>query len=872
MGLLVVSIHPRIHNKPEPWLPEYADNWQRVELSLPDLLGEIGQGRAFIPAAMRSNHRNSEVFQHTDLAVIDIDDGLSLEGFRAHPMAPHAAFLYTTASHRDEPGGHRFRVGFRLPQRIHDGELSKALTTLLIQEFGGDKSCSDPCRLFYGCSTGHQELLSETATLPVDWIERAKDHLHQQRQKLAASQDYDALDLEQAIYVLNEVLEPTADGERDIFVRITAAAASAGSDLYPAWSDWASRGHHGKGKNARQTSERFFKGFSGKSSLATLFYLAQQQDPDWRRSLPDHLRKDGYFPPVAAAGYAYEDFMGTEDDPFSADPEEIRAEIAQEAKTPSMFDPAAWDAIKENKRRAAAEAAARIAARNGVTGNPVTGAKPATTQEGGAIPGTVISNDTPPTEADAPEPPPLPVPAEDPDDPFAGESQPDDGFPIAPVEVEFDDSGDPLKKRGRGRPKGSGKGGSSKGGGDGESNIAAAIEAVRGCYPGLRLNTLTYDLEYGPLMSPRVISDPTMSYITVSRLSGKDFPKQVVTDVTRTIGEENAYNPVKRYLEHCNKNATPIDYFDDLARTLLGVTAESDDNPRLPTGRLYADEVMRRFLIGAVARAMSPGCPHSWMMILVGPQNLGKSNFFQYLTPPTELNQKYPWVSTIQQGIGRLKEKPHILHAGWLVLLDEVERYFKRQYTEELKNLISVATDRSDRKWENERSFPRAFVLCGATNSMNFMVDPTGNRRFMPIRVPGKVPAPEDPTIRIIDLDRVKLDRDRIWAAAYRAFLDGEVHEFSSYELTKVDPVHQGHTVDNPLEGALRHVLSRHSSLIKDDKAGYLMSDIFEWLDLGVDRSTAMTRQISDELRRMGYENVRERIQGKITRFWRKAA
>lgn len=41
---------------------------------------------------------------------------------------------------------------------------------------------------------------------------------------------------------------------------------------------------------------------------------------------------------------------------------------------------------------------------------------------------------------------------------------------------------------------------------------------------------------------------------------------------------------------------------------------------------------------------------------------------------------------------------------------------------------------------------------------MNFMVAPTGNRRFMPIRVPGKVPAPEDPTIRIIDLDRVKLD------------------------------------------------------------------------------------------------------------------
>lgn len=870
MGLLAVSIHPRIHNKPEPWLPEYADNWQRVELSLPDLLGEISQGRAFIPAAMRSNHRNSEVFQHTDLTVIDIDDGLSLEDFRAHPMAPHAAFLYTTPSHRDEPGGHRFRVGFRLPQRIHDGELSKALTTLLIQEFGGDKSCSDPCRLFYGCSTGRQELLSETATLPADWIERAKNHLHQQRQKLAASQDYDALDLEQAIYVLNEVLEPTADGERDVFVRITAAAASAGSDLYPAWSDWASRGHHGKGKNARQTSERFFKGFSGKSSLATLFYLAQQQDPDWRRSLPDHLRKDGYFPPVAAAGYAYEDFMGTENDPFSADPEGIRAEIAQGAKTPSMFDPAAWDTIKENKRRAAAEGAARVAGQRH-QGSELSSHPSATTQKGGAIPGTVISNDTPPTEADTPEPPPLPVPAEDPDDPFAGEPQPDDDFPIAPVEAEFDDSGDPLKKRGRSRGKGFGST-SSKGGGGDDLTIPAVKDAVRQCYPGLRLNTLTYNLEYGPPASPRVVSDPTMSYIPVSEAAGKNLPKQLVTDIARTLGEENAYNPVKRYLDHCRRNATPIDYFDELAQTLLGVTAESDDNPRLPTGRLYADEVMRRFLIGAVARAMNPGCPHSWMMILVGPQNLGKSNFFQYLTPPTELNTAYPWVSTIQQGIGRLKEKPHILHAGWLVLLDEVERYFKRQYTEELKNLISVAIDRSDRKYENERSFPREFVLCGATNSMNFMVDPTGNRRFMPIRVPGKVPAPEDPTIRIIDLDRVKLDRDRIWAATYQAFLDGEVHEFSSYELTKVEPVHQAHTIDDPLEGALRNVLSRNCSFIRDDKPCYLICDIFTWLDLEFDRGTTTTRQVTDELHRQGYESVQARVQGSKIRFWRKAA
>jgi hypothetical protein len=841
MGALPISIHPRIHDKPE-WRPGFGSGWQQTELSLRSLVELVGQGRAFIAAAMNSGKRTSEAFVHSDLAVVDIDHGMGLDDFHAHPLAAHAAFLYTTSSHRPVPGKHRFRVGFLLPERISDGELYKSLITLLIRELGGDQCCSDPCRIFYGCSTGHQEILSEERTLPGEWIARARDHLRQLKQKLSAAQDYDPIDLEQAIYVLSEVLDPTSDGERDIFVRVTAAAASAGSDLYPAWSDWASRGHHGKGKNARQTSERFFKGFSGKSSLATLFYLAQQQDPNWRRSLPEHLRKDGYLPPVAAAGYGFEDFMGDEEDlaDFDLTPGEP---AGAQTPTPSILDlsEADWAAMRERQRQASAGIGSPAAAANtSGAGSPA------------------------PTG-----PPPRHASNDDPDDPFAGEPQSDEMDPAAVAAGDFDDSGDPIKKRKPGRPKGSR---SRKGSGDGDSEFTIPVikEAVRGCYPDLRLNRLTYNLEYGSRQTPQVIDDPTMAYIPVSEAAGRNLPKQMVTDIARTVGEENAYSPVRLYLEQCAKEATPITYFDTLAQELLGVEAESDDNPRLPTGRLYADEVVRRFLVGAVARALDPGCPHSWMPILVGPQNMGKSHFFEYLTPPHPLNTNYPWAPTVQQGIAKLKERPHILHAGWLVLLDEVERYFKRQYTEELKNLLSVATDRSDRKYENERSFPRSFVLCGATNTINFMVDPTGNRRFMPIRVPGKVPAPEDPSIRIIDLDRVKLERNGIWAAARQAYLDGEPHEFSSYELMRVEPVHSAHTMDDPLEGALRHVLSRQISFIHKERPAYLMSDIFNWLELPVDRSTTMTRQISDELRRMGYENMLARVQGTPTRFWQK--
>jgi hypothetical protein len=846
MGDLVLSVHPAIHDKPPLWLSEYASSWQRCQTDLEGLAELIAAGRAFIPVAMSSQHRSSEVFLHADLVVIDIDEGLDLDGFRQHPMAAHAALLYTTSSHRPEPGQHRFRVIFRLPQRIDDGDLYKALVTLLIRAFGGDKSCSDPCRLFYGCSTGEQQWLHPEAVLPAELIEQARQLVQQWSQRLEGNSDYDDLDIGQAIYVLEEVLEPTADGQRDLFVRITAAAASAGSDLYPAWSDWASRGHHGKGKNARQTSERFFRGFSGRSSLATLFFLAGEQDPNWRRSMPEHLRKSGGGFSVPAAGYAMADFMGSEDDFLDLDPEQ---RPAAPAPTPSIFE--ITEATVQGWRELNKPAIPASA-----TQKPSAPEQPAPEQPTPEAPALYFST---------PEPPPLPPELDDPDDPFEGmgldlihanEADP-------PEDKQPDLSGDPLLKRGK-------KGRSKKSPADDDLTIPVIKEAVRKRYPSLRLNTLTYNLEYGPMNRPRVIGDPTMAYVPVSELAGRNMPKTLVTDVTRILGEENAYNPVKTYLEHCRKNAEPISYFDELAQVLLGVSEESTDNPRLPCGRLYADEVLRRFLVGAVARTMNPGCPHSWMLILVGPQNLGKSNFFQYLTPPSPLNNGYPWVTTIQQGIAYLKEKPHALHAGWLVLLDEVERYFKRQYTEELKNLISVANDRSARKYENERSFPRSFVLCGATNSMNFMVDPTGNRRFMPIRVPGKVPAPEDPNIKIIDLDRLKLDRDRIWAAAYQAYLDNPVHEFSSYELTRVEPVHGVHSLDSPLEGSLRIAIAKQCSFVHKGQPAYTMADLFQWLGLGVDRSTAMTRQISDELRRMGYENTLARIQGTPTRFWRK--
>jgi hypothetical protein len=839
------SIHPTIRNKPPHWQPDFASGWQSCEGSLDDLRTHVTTGGAFIPAAMSSEHRNSAAFKYADLAVVDVDHGLNLDAFRDHPLAGSACFVYTTASHA--PDHPRFRVIFRLPRRIDNPDLYKALVGILSAALGGDKSCTDPCRLFYGCDTAEIPHWQPEAVLSEAIIgdARAKADATQARQQLDSV--YDDYTLAQAAYVLENVLRPTEDGERDRFIKVTAAACSGGEALLAPWQNWASRCHHTTGHRAKQGSERFFCGFRNtRSSVTTLFYLAGQDDPNWHSTLPEELRNTEYKPPKThkAYGYEHEDFASAHyDDPFDA---ALAMADQDDSRTPSLFDTDRPWAVMPKTAATATQTAPRVAAAP-VAPSP---------HEPPPIPdfddddddyededeelmrASGLYDDEPPTSLDNLEPP-------------AAHANLDRPLPAIP------------RRRGRGR-------------GNVPENLVAAIHhhLVR-LYPGLRLNMMNQDLEYGPLDQATTIQDITTAYCRISRNANFTFPKQAVIDVANVIAYENRVHPVKAYLNHCLTNVPPCPYFGTLATELLGLSRDPLLNPKFTRGpakdRLLADVIIERFLIGAVARVLEPGCTHDWMPILVGSQNCGKSTFFQYLTPPSPNEPgTYPWASTIQQGIRTLKEKPHLLHAGWLIVLDETERYFQRSYVEELKNLLSVSVDRSARKYENERNFPRAFVLCGATNSDDFFVDPTGNRRFMPIVVKGKLPNAENPKALVIDLDRLKADRDSIWAAAYKAYLDNPKHHFSSDELLQIEEYQDNFCTDNPFEARVRNALSIRHSGIHDGRSYVTCSDLYEWLDIPVDRHKSVQQPITDALKKLGYVMKRTRIGGQPRRIWLK--
>jgi hypothetical protein len=140
----------------------------------------------------------------------------------------------------------------------------------------------------------------------------------------------------------------------------------------------------------------------------------------------------------------------------------------------------------------------------------------------------------------------------------------------------------------------------------------------------------------------------------------------------------------------------------------------------------------------------------------------------------------------------------------------------------------------------------------------------------MPIIVEGKVPSKDNPAVKIIDLDRLKKDRNSIWAAAYKAYLDNPVHVFSSYELSFISDYQDSFTRDTPIDSVVTRALETNSSGYHGDKSYVVLADLFGWIDVNVAQQGQMNTPVTDCLKRLGYKPKRIKRNNKSQRVWMK--
>ncbi|MCK9482300.1 MAG: virulence-associated E family protein [Bacteroidia bacterium] len=213
-------------------------------------------------------------------------------------------------------------------------------------------------------------------------------------------------------------------------------------------------------------------------------------------------------------------------------------------------------------------------------------------------------------------------------------------------------------------------------------------------------------------------SDNAALKVYMSKVYGVYSPTKT-KDAILAVAAERAFHPIKEYL-----NSLPPWDGTERVETLLSYYFGSDDNS-------YTRAVARKTMVAAVSRVYEPGIKFDQVPIIVGPQGIGKSNFF------AKLGGK--WFSD-SLTLTDMKDKsgPEKLQGYWILELGELAGMRKADI-ETVKSFISRTDDKYRASYGvNVESHLRQSIIVGTTNAeTGFLRDITGNRRFWPVHVTG---------------------------------------------------------------------------------------------------------------------------------------
>ena len=208
---------------------------------------------------------------------------------------------------------------------------------------------------------------------------------------------------------------------------------------------------------------------------------------------------------------------------------------------------------------------------------------------------------------------------------------------------------------------------------------------------------------------------------------------------------ERVYHPIKEYFKTLKWDK--VSRLDTLLVDYLG----AKDN-------IFVREVTRKTFCAAVTRIFEPGKKFDSILVLCGPQGIGKSTLFSKLGKE--------WYSD-SLSLCEMKDKTAAekLQGYWLLELGELAG-IKKVDVEVIKSFISRTDDKFRKAYGvNVESNPRSNIIVGTTNSEGgFLRDITGNRRFWPVMVSG------NSNLKPWDLK----DVDQIWAEALYRYEQGE--------------------------------------------------------------------------------------------------
>ena len=250
--------------------------------------------------------------------------------------------------------------------------------------------------------------------------------------------------------------------------------------------------------------------------------------------------------------------------------------------------------------------------------------------------------------------------------------------------------------------------------------------------------------------------------------------KAKAIDAIANVCSFNRYNPITEWLDSLEWDGTPR------TRGLLPLFLGCEETD-------YNTEVIELFMRGAIARAFNPGTKFDHMVVLVGKQGIGKSSFLRRLAHKNEwFNDNF---NTIE-GDNAVEK----LRGMWMVEMAELLATKKAKEIESIKAFVTSRVDVIRPKYAREtEQRARVCVFAGTTNDFDFLSDPTGNRRFIPIHC-----LADEPQELLFDDESQKFF-DACWAEVYARWKDGEQNLVLPSRFEKMaDAMRESHTEDDP--------------------------------------------------------------------------
>ena len=238
-------------------------------------------------------------------------------------------------------------------------------------------------------------------------------------------------------------------------------------------------------------------------------------------------------------------------------------------------------------------------------------------------------------------------------------------------------------------------------------------------------------------------------------------------DIYRVIESDFVpeFHPFRFYLEHL----PPWDGLDHLLAMSVTVSVKGD-----VMNQMRFAEYLKRWFVGMVAGWVDPKVVNNVILVLIGEQGSYKTTWFNYLLPP-ELSA-YFYTKTNANRMGR--DDLLALAQYGLVCCEELDT-MRPSELNQLKAAVTMPSIDERAAYAHFHEHRKHIAsFCGTGNNVQFLSDPTGNRRWLPF----EVEQIESPRVKPFDYTGIYSQAYALYRQGYRYwFTQDEIRQLATY-------------------------------------------------------------------------------------------